>query len=137
MLSVPAIRAIQFGALVALLAVAFGAFGAHALKEYLDAYSRGVFQTAVTYQMYHALALLSLGPLLALCGSHRAQWWLVLSRNAFLFGIVFFCGSLYLLSFSGLKAFGAITPIGGVAFLLGWVAMLVALTIQLKEQNVT
>jgi uncharacterized membrane protein YgdD (TMEM256/DUF423 family) len=98
------------GAINAALAVGAGAFAAHALREHLDARSLEVFETGARYQMYHALAML-------LCGlvAARAPGWV------FQAGIVLFSGSLYALALSGVKGLGAITPIGGVAFLAGWV----------------
>jgi uncharacterized membrane protein YgdD (TMEM256/DUF423 family) len=108
---------ITLASLSGMLAVAFGAFGAHALKNRLDDYAMGVFQTAVQYHFYHSLALLAVGiialnyPQAALL---RSSGWL------FTLGIVVFSGSLYMLSFSGLRWLGAVTPIGGLAFIAGW-----------------
>ena len=106
-----------------MLAVAFGAFGAHALKNRLDDYAMGVFQTAVQYHFYHSLALLAVG-VIALNYPHvallRSSGWL------FTLGIVVFSGSLYLLSFSGLRWLGAVTPIGGLAFIAGWACLAAA-----------
>jgi uncharacterized membrane protein YgdD (TMEM256/DUF423 family) len=104
------------GAVFAGLAVAAGAFGAHMLKPILDAGMLGVFETAVRYQMYHALGLCLVGwigdrhPTLRL----SAVGWL------FTIGIVLFSGSLYLLSLSGIRWVGALTPLGGAAFMAGW-----------------
>ena len=100
-----------------LLSVALGAFGAHALKNTLDAYGRDIYEKAVLYQMFHALALLAVGVLHKLypqSGFSFAGW-------AFLAGIVLFSGSLYVLAITGNRWLGAITPFGGVAFLIGWV----------------
>lgn len=108
---------IMHGALQAFLAVACGAFGAHGLKKILDAYSLELWQTAVTYQMTHALALVLLG----LFEAQRGQRF-PLPHWCFGVGIVVFSGSLYLLALTGTKWLGAITPIGGGAFLLGWLA---------------
>jgi uncharacterized membrane protein YgdD (TMEM256/DUF423 family) len=108
---------ITLASLSGMLAVAFGAFGAHALKNRLDDYALGVFQTAVQYHFYHSLALLAVGvvalsqPQTALL---RSSGWL------FIIGIVIFSGSLYLLSISGMRWLGAITPLGGLAFIAGW-----------------
>ena len=108
---------ISLGALSGLLAVAFGAFGAHALRGRLDDYAMGVFETAVQYHFYHALALVAVG-LLAL---HQPQAALLRSSGwLFLLGLVVFSGSLYALSLSGIKWLGAITPLGGLAFIAGW-----------------
>lgn len=104
------------GSITGLLGVGFGAFGAHALRAHLDDYSKGVFKTAVDYQFWHALALLAVGLLLR-SSEHSI---LKLAGYAFLFGIIFFSGSLYTLALTQVKAWGAVTPIGGVAFLIGW-----------------
>lgn len=116
-------RFIVTGALHGLLAVAFGAFGAHALKEILDEYSRGIWETAVQYQMFHATGLLIIGLLMSskLLGEVKQ---LNLAGIFFNFGIVFFSGSLYVLAISGIKVLGAITPIGGVLFLAGWLLII-------------
>lgn len=99
------------------LAVSLGAFAAHGLKARLSAELLATFQTGVQYHMYHALALFGTG-LLALHfpASSAARG----AGYAFLAGIVLFSGSLYVLSLSGIRWLGAITPLGGVAFLLGW-----------------
>ena len=108
---------ISLASLSGLLAVAFGAFGAHALRGRLDAYAMGVFETAVQYHFYHSLALLAVG-VLALSQPQtvllKSSGWL------FLLGLVLFSGSLYVLSLSGLKWLGAVTPLGGLAFIAGW-----------------
>lgn len=98
--------------------MAAGAFGAHALRDHLSPADLATFETAVRYQMYHALALISVG-LLAERGVTRGSMagWL------FLAGIVLFSGSLYLLTLCGLRWMGAVTPLGGVAFIAGWVAL--------------
>ena len=116
-------RFIVTGALHGLLAVAFGAFGAHALKEVLDEYSRGIWETAVQYQMFHATGLLIIGLLMSskLLGEVKQ---LNLAGIFFNLGIVFFSGSLYVLAISGIKVLGAITPIGGVLFLAGWLLII-------------
>lgn len=116
-------RFIVTGALHGLLAVAFGAFGAHALKEILDEYSRGIWETAVQYQMFHATGLLIIGLLMCskLLGEVKQ---LNLAGIFFNLGIVFFSGSLYVLAISGIKVLGAITPIGGVLFLAGWLLII-------------
>lgn len=104
------------GGLFGFLSVAFGAFGAHALSKSLAPDMMANFETAVRYQMYHALALLLLGIV-----QHQTQIDLFgYSGWAFLFGILFFSGSLYMMSITGMKWLGAITPIGGLAFLFGW-----------------
>ncbi len=105
------------------LAVALGAFGAHALKARLDDYALGIYQTAVQYHFYHCLALLGVG-LLALWFPQSAL--LRTSGWAFVIGIAVFSGSLYILSLTGLRWLGAITPLGGLAFLVGWACLAVA-----------
>lgn len=104
------------GALLGLLGVAFGAFGAHALKEMLIRNGRlETYELAVRYQFYHALALLLVGLLMEKSGS-SIRW-----ASLFLFvGIILFSGSLYLFAFTNLTTFAMITPIGGVFMLLGW-----------------
>ncbi len=100
------------------LSVAFGAFGAHGLQEVLDAYGSTIFETAVQYQMFHTLGLLAIGVLQV---SYPQRSFSV-SGWCFIVGIVLFSGSLYILAVSGMTRLGAITPIGGVAFLIGWAA---------------
>lgn len=107
------------GAIAGGIAVILGAFGAHGLKSRVDPEMLAVFETGVRYQMYHALALLAVG--LA-----RLHWPTGLVSAAgwfFLAGIVIFSGSLYLMTATGARWLGAITPIGGVAFILGWVLL--------------
>jgi uncharacterized membrane protein YgdD (TMEM256/DUF423 family) len=106
-----------------MFAVVFGAFGAHAIKGKLDSYALGVFETAVQYHFNHSLALLAVG-VLAL---HQPQSALLKSSGCLFFlGIVVFSGSLYLLSLSGVKWLGAITPLGGLALIGGWACLAVA-----------
>jgi uncharacterized membrane protein YgdD (TMEM256/DUF423 family) len=114
---------IRIGAILGGLAVAAGAFGAHGLRERLDARSLEVFETAAKYQMYHAPALLAVG-LLALTG--RGGTSLNLAGWSFLVGVLIFSGTLYALAFTGIRWLGAITPIGGLALIVGWFALAVA-----------
>jgi uncharacterized membrane protein YgdD (TMEM256/DUF423 family) len=111
---------ITLASLSGMLAVGFGAFGAHGLKTRFDEYSMGVFETAAQYQFYHSLALLAVG-VIAL---NQPQT-IMLKSSGWLFfiGIVIFSGSLYLLSFTGLRWLGAITPLGGLAFIGGWACL--------------
>lgn len=105
-----------FGSLFAFFGVAAGAFGAHSLKAMLQTEMLIVFETAVRYQMYHALALY-------ITGWASQQYQHVALRAAgwlFVLGIVLFSGSLYVLAFSGARWLGALTPLGGLAFLAGW-----------------
>jgi len=104
------------GAIFAFLAVALGAFGAHALRAHVDPADLAIWETGVRYQMYHALGLVAVawmstrwaGPLVSAAG------WL------FVVGIVLFSGSLYVLVLSGQRWWGAVTPLGGLSFLVGW-----------------
>jgi uncharacterized membrane protein YgdD (TMEM256/DUF423 family) len=117
---------ITIGALSGFLAVALGAFGAHSLRDRLSAEMLQVFQTGVTYQMYHALALIGVGILLGRF-SVDGSTWLTTSGWLFLGGSILFSGSLYLLSLTSTSWLGAITPLGGVAFLLGWLAVAIGI----------
>ena len=112
-----ATRIIAAGAVFAGLGVALGAFGAHGLKDRLTPDMLAIYQTGVQYQFYHALALILLGLCVAaraeMAGAAAAAW-------AFASGILLFSGSLYVLVLTGTRWLGAITPVGGVAFLLGW-----------------
>lgn len=114
---------IQLAAISGFLGVALGAFGAHGLKDRLSHEMMAIYQTAVQYQFLHTLALLAVGILIQQWGKSTP---LTVSAISFLFGIVVFSGSLYLLSFTGTRWLGAITPIGGVAFLAGWVSLCIA-----------
>lgn len=109
------------GAISAFVAVAAGAFGAHGLKDRLSAEMLAVFETAVRYQMYHAFALLAVGWASArFSGSEQivaASGWL------FITGTIIFSGSLYALSLTETRWLGAITPLGGLAFLAGWLCL--------------
>jgi uncharacterized membrane protein YgdD (TMEM256/DUF423 family) len=110
------------GALAAFIGVALGAFGAHGLRSRLSADMLAVFETGVRYQMYHALAILIVGLVAA-----RLDGWLIRAAGwLFTAGIVLFSGSLYALALSGVTSLGAVTPIGGLAFLAGWACLVVA-----------
>lgn len=109
----------QLGALSACLAVGLGAFGAHALKARLSAELLVIFETGVRYQMYHSLALLAVGILGLLLPTAR----LGLCAGLFLAGIVIFSGSLYTLALSGVRTWGAVTPLGGLCLLAGWLLL--------------
>jgi uncharacterized membrane protein YgdD (TMEM256/DUF423 family) len=103
-----------------------GAFGAHKLKELVPPETVGTFQTGVTYQFYHVFALLAVGLLYAHIPAPQLVW----AGRLFLIGILLFSGSLYVLTFLkatetvGLRGIGAITPIGGLCFIAGWVMLL-------------
>jgi uncharacterized membrane protein YgdD (TMEM256/DUF423 family) len=117
---------ITIGALSGLLAVAAGAFGAHALRERLSSSMLQTFQTGASYQMYHALALVGVGILLSRF-SVGGSTWLTVAGWLFVAGTLLFSGSLYALALSGTRWLGAITPIGGVAFLIGWLALAIGI----------
>lgn len=108
---------IMIAALNGFLAVSLGAFAAHALESRLGPDLLGTFQTGVQYHMTHTLALLAVGILLL---NKPEAGLLTVSGYLFLLGILLFSGSLYLLSLSGVRWLGAITPLGGVSFLAGW-----------------
>jgi uncharacterized membrane protein YgdD (TMEM256/DUF423 family) len=114
---------IRTAALLGALAVALGAFGAHGLKKYYNADVLQVYETAVRYQFYHVFALLAVGILYGYFPSAKMKW----AGYLFIAGIIIFCGSLYLLSYlqyaemDNMKWVGAITPLGGAAFIGGWV----------------
>lgn len=120
--SSPADWAAVAGAVFALLAVAAGAFGAHGLESRISAASLDTFETGVRYQMYHALALL----LVAALSSRATGGPWHLAAGSFVAGIVLFSGSLYALSLGAARWIGAVTPVGGVLFLVGWVLVLVS-----------
>ena len=114
---------IRWGSLIAMGGVLLGAFGAHALKATLSPEAKEWYHTAVFYHLVHALALLAVGWLSVLRagrGSVPVAGWL------FLFGILLFSGSLYAMSVTGIRKLGMITPIGGMALVLGWLALAIA-----------
>lgn len=106
-----------------LFAVALGAFGAHGLKEKLSADMLAVYHTGVQYHFYHTLTLFGVSLLMLQLPQSVALRW---SASLFCIGIVVFSGSLYVLSVTGLRWLGAITPLGGVAFLAGWILLAIA-----------
>lgn len=117
------------GSILGALSVMIGAFGAHALKQLLETSGRlETFETAVKYQIYHALALLLLGVLMF----HWKHAYLNYAGYSFLIGVVIFSGSLYALCLSGITKFGMITPIGGLFLIAGWVFLLMGI---LKSSN--
>src|SRR5690606_1652756 len=112
------------GVVFAGLAVALGAFGAHALRPLLEANARtATYELAVRYQFYHRFALLFAGVLMVNFHSRR------INRAGIFFalGIIIFSGSLYVLSLTGLRMLGAITPVGGVCFIIGWLLLLLGI----------
>lgn len=119
-------KIIQVGAIFGALAVGIGAFGAHGLADMLEMHGRtATFETGVKYHFYHALALVFVGIVGHLSSTKK---WLTWSSYGFIAGIIIFSGSLYILSLTGITWLGAITPIGGVAFILGWIFLAVAVS---------
>ncbi|MTT30941.1 DUF423 domain-containing protein [Terrilactibacillus sp. BCM23-1] len=116
---------IVLGAIFSFLSVAFGAFGAHILKEKLSEHALSIFQTGVQYQMMHALGLILIGILASkvINGPSQSLHW---AGILMALGIVVFSGSLYVLSTTGIGILGAITPIGGVLFLISWFLVILA-----------
>ena len=110
------------GALAGLTGVGLGAFGAHGLSGRLSPEMLTIFETGVRYQMYHALALIGLA---AIMGQLHGRL-MTVAGWAFTAGILVFSGSLYALALSGMTILGAITPLGGLAFLVGWLCLLIA-----------
>ncbi len=115
---------LRTAAILGFLGVAIGAFGAHGLKDRLEALgTRATFETGVQYHFYHTLALLAVGLIFrssnTTTAGNVAGW-------GFLLGVVIFSGTLYVLALTGLRVLGAITPLGGLAFLVGWAALAVA-----------
>jgi uncharacterized membrane protein YgdD (TMEM256/DUF423 family) len=108
------------GSLVGFLGVAAGAFGAHGLRSRLSPEMLAVFETAVRYQMYHVFALLITAVVMGRLGDARL---LTIAGWSFITGIVLFSGSLYALALTGISGLGAITPLGGLAFLVGWACL--------------
>lgn len=115
-------RILVIGASFMALAVLLGAFGAHALKKVLSPDMLAVYKTGVEYQFYHSLGLLLIG----LIGFQIDSKWLRWSGILLIAGIILFSGSLYALSISGIKVLGAITPIGGLSFVAGWICLAIA-----------
>ncbi|PKB61414.1 MAG: hypothetical protein BZY79_04220 [SAR202 cluster bacterium Casp-Chloro-G4] len=112
---------IAAGALLGLLAVVAGAAGTHALRDTLEPASLSTFETAVRFQMYHALALLVTG----LIATRRDGPYVNLAGWLFATGVVLFSGSLYLLAVTGIGIFGAVAPLGGLSLMAGWASLAV------------
>ena len=109
-----------FGAMSGCLVVIMGAFGAHALNELLDDYGKSIYNKAVLYHMFHTIAILILG----LINKIQPEIQLSFAGWSFVFGIILFSGSLYILAITGIKSLGMITPIGGILFIIGWVFLI-------------
>ena len=110
---------LMIGAISGCLVVVMGAFGAHALKDILDDYGQSIYNKAVLYHMFHSIALLMLG----LINKIQPDNQLSIVGWSFLFGIILFSGSLYILAITGIKPLGMITPIGGILFIIGWIVL--------------
>ncbi len=106
------------------ISVILGAFASHALQDRLSERALEIWQTGTKYQMYHALALIFIALLLERFPNGSTP--LIMAGYAFIAGIVLFSGSLYALSLSGIKILGAVTPLGGVAFITGWICLVIA-----------
>jgi uncharacterized membrane protein YgdD (TMEM256/DUF423 family) len=117
---------LTLGALSGLLAVAAGAFGAHALRARLTPELLAVFETGARYQMYHALALLAVALLVVPVADTPSETWVNAAGWCFVAGTVVFSGSLYALALTGTRWLGAVTPLGGAAFLAGWLCLALA-----------
>jgi len=111
---------IFLGSVNAFIAVGLGAFGAHGLKSRITPDLLDVYQTGVHYHLFHALGLILVGVIAHWLGNSNLVTW---SGGLILSGIIIFSGSLYVLSLTGIRTFGAITPVGGVAFLAGWILL--------------
>jgi len=120
---------IKVGALLGALAVVLGAFGAHALKQKVSEAAVNIFETGVRYQFYHVFAILVVGILYRDYGSK----WMIWAGALFIAGIILFSGSLYILTYfkgtekPGFNWIGAITPVGGLAFIAGWVCLFISI----------
>lgn len=114
------------GAVAGFLGVGFGAFGAHALRARISPEMLAVFETGVRYQMYHALALVLTSLVTSLGVARMSAWLMTIAGWSFIVGIVLFSGSLYALAVTGVTVLGAITPLGGLAFLAGWACLALA-----------
>ncbi|WP_433745522.1 DUF423 domain-containing protein [Falsibacillus pallidus] len=113
---------IIIGAINAFLSVALGAFGAHGLEGKLSQKYMDIWHTAVQYQMFHALGIIAIG---IVAGNYASSQLLTWSGWLMLIGIILFSGSLYVLSLTKISVLGAITPLGGLGFLAGWILLIV------------
>ena len=110
----------MLGGILGFLGVALGAFGAHALRSRLSAEMLAVFETGVRYHMYHTLAMLIVAAAIGHIGNARL---LAAAGWSFFAGVLLFSGSLYALTLTGVAALGAVTPVGGLLFLIGWACL--------------
>ena len=110
---------LAFGAISGCLVVILGAFGAHGLKDVFNEYGKSIYEKAVFYHMFHTMAILLVG----LIEKIQPGIQLSVAGWVFILGIILFSGSLYILSVTGIKLLGMITPIGGVLFIIGWVIL--------------
>ncbi|KYP80587.1 DUF423 domain-containing protein [Ferroacidibacillus organovorans] len=117
---------IGLGALFLFLAVALGAFGAHALRARLEQAQLAVYQTGIQYHLIHGLAIVIVGVIALVRQTTGSSSLLTTSGVLFAVGIILFSGSLYLLAMTGIRKLGAITPFGGLFFLAGWITLLIA-----------
>ena len=125
---------IRTAAMLGVLSVVFGAFGAHSLKEKISPEALNIFETGVRYQFYHVFALLAAGILYKEFSNKFIRW----AGIFFIAGIVLFSGSLYMLTYfkatgnTGYNWIGAITPIGGLSFILGWIFLFLGINSKRK-----
>lgn len=119
------------GALLALLGVMLGAFGAHGLKNILSVTALETFEVGVRYQIYHSLAIMLLGGLMV----QASTLWCKRAAVFFIIGCVLFSGSIYLLALTGQKWLGPITPLGGLCFMLGWASVIMGLIRGPEQQS--
>lgn len=118
------------GALFGFTGVALGAFGAHGLRTVVSSDIMAAFETGVRYQMYHMFALFAAALLFDRADAKKLR----AAGISFIAGIILFSGSLYAMTFTGIRIFGAITPFGGIGFLSGWIFLLLAV-IKIKKEN--
>jgi len=123
---------IQYGSIMMALAVVIGAFGAHALKPILDEHMTQVYNTAVEYQFYHALGLFVVAFVAHFTNTKKVN----LSGNIMFGSIYIFSGSLYIMTITGIKWLGAITPIGGTGFIIAWVLLFLSVK-EIHLQNLS
>ncbi len=119
---------IKLGAFMMALSVAFGAFGAHALKDLLDEHMTKVYHTAVEYQFYHSLGMFVVAFVAYINDDKKVK----IAGYIMVISTAIFCGSLYIMTITELKWLGAITPIGGTGFIISWIMLLVSLNSKLK-----